>query len=110
MRCLRLLQAQGYEVEHVGSTGDGGIDIRVQDPTPLTGSKIIVQCKDQRQTIGEPKVREFYGLIVSEGVNKGVFMTTTEFTASARRFAGGKRLELVDGAALRGLERQSPAS
>jgi restriction system protein len=82
----------------------------VQDPTPLTGSKIIVQCKDQRQTIGEPKVREFYGLIVSEGVNKGVFMTTTEFTASARRFAGGKRLELVDGAALRGLERQSPAS
>lgn len=105
-RCLTLLEAMGYEVIHVGTTGDGGIDIRAKDPTPLKGATIIVQCKDQKQAIGEPRVREFYGLVVSEGVNKGVFMTTADFTAPAQKFANGKRLELIDGSTLVELESQ----
>ena len=103
-RCLALLKAMGYEVIHVGTSGDGGIDIRAKDTTPLRGSSIIVQCKDQKQPISEPRVREFYGLVASEGVNKGVFMTTADFTAPARKFAAGKRLELIDGSALEELE------
>ncbi len=106
-RCLSVLKAMGYEVTRVGGSGDGGIDIRAKDATPLRSSSIIVQCKDQKQSISEPKVRELYGLIVSEGVHKGVFMTTADFTAPARKFAEGKRLELIDGSALNELEGRS---
>ena len=102
-----LLVSMGYEVTHVGTTGDGGIDIRAKDATPLKGSSIIVQCKDQKQPISEPRVREFYGLVVSEGVNKGVFLTTADFTVPAWNFAEGKRLELVDGPTLKILESRS---
>ncbi len=105
-RCLALLKAMGYEVSHVGASGDGGIDIRAKDTTPLRGASIIVQCKDQKQPVGEPRVREFYGLVVSEGVHKGVFMTTADFTAPAQKFAEGKRLELIDGSGLEELESQ----
>ena len=107
-RCLALLEAIGYEVSHVGASGDGGIDIRAKDTTPLREASIIVQCKDQKQPISEPRVREFYGLVASEGVNKGVFMTTADLTAPAQKFAEGKRLELIDGSALEELERQIP--
>ena len=105
-RCLALLEAMGYGVTHVGTSGDGGIDIRAKDTTPLRGSSIIVQCKDQRQPISEPRVREFYGLVASEGVDRGVFMTTADFTAPAQKFAEGKRLELIDGSTLEELESQ----
>ena len=103
-RCTALLTSRGYKVRHTGRTGDGGIDLRAEDLTPLTGSTVIVQCKDQEQPIGEPKIREFYGLIEAEAVHKGIFITTSQFTESARHFAAGKRTELVDGNLLDALE------
>jgi restriction system protein len=38
-----------------------------------------------------------FGLVHAHGVTKAVVMTTSRFTAAARRFAKGKPLELIDG-------------
>ena len=66
---------------------------------------IVVQYKDQKQLNSEPRVRVFYGLVVSKGVNRGVFVTSASFTAPTQKFAQGKRLEVIDGSALAELGR-----
>ena len=105
-RCLRLLAAMGCSVDHTGRTHDGGIDIRAEDRRAITGGRLIVQCKDWQNSVGEPTLRDLYGLVVSEGANKGIVITTSRFTEAARQFAIGKPLELVDGDALFRLETQ----
>ena len=67
-----------------------------------------MQCKDQKTPIGEPVLRDLYGLVLSEGVNKGIIITTSKFTEAARRFAEAKPLELIDGHMLSGLESTKP--
>ena len=103
-RCLRLLTAMGFTVRHTGQTHDGGIDIRAENLEPLKSARVIVQCKDWESAIGEPTLRDLYGLVMSEGVNKGILVTTSRFTDAARRFAEGKPIELIDGDTLAQLE------
>lgn len=105
-RCLRLLADMGYTVEDTGQSGDGGIDMRARDSSPISGGTLIVQCKDWQTPVGEPTVRDLYGLVLSEGANKGVVITTAQFTVAARRFVLGKPLELIDGDVLAELERR----
>ena len=42
-------------------------------------------------------VRELYGVVVSEEANKGILITSSQFTQSAIEFAKEKRIELIDG-------------
>jgi len=47
--------------------------------------------------VGVKPVRELFGVMAAEGVLQGVFMTTGEFTAEAKKFAKGKKLVLASG-------------
>lgn len=51
-RCLAILDAMGYHVTHSGKSGDGGIDIRAEDPVPIRGGRLLVQCKDWQHPVG----------------------------------------------------------
>lgn len=95
----RVLARLGYSTELTKATGDGGIDIWAHSFKPILGGRIIVQCKRYAPhvTVGEPVLRDLYGLLLSEGVNKGIIATTSTFTPAAVQFAGGKPLELIDG-------------
>ena len=99
-----LLSAMGYgEVEREqGHSGDGGIDgILNQDTLGL--EKVYVQAK--RYTagqVGEPDIRNFSGSLVAQGATKGVFITTSTFSPTARQTAqtismGNQFIRLIDG-------------
>jgi restriction endonuclease Mrr len=100
---LRLVKEMGFEARTTRATGDGGVDIIALNKQPFLEGKYIIQCKRHTANIGEPALRDLYGTATSERANKGVLVTTSEFTASAINFAKGKQLELIDGRKLKTL-------
>ena len=102
---VALLEKMGYgEGRQVGRSGDGGIDgIINQDPLGL--EKVYIQAKRWQNQVGEPEIRNFSGSLEARGANKGVFITTSNFSSSAietARFisAGNKFVRLIDGSEL----------
>lgn len=97
-QCLKLLEKMGFICETTKTTGDGGIDIRAHSSQPFTSGLYIIQCKNwESRPVGAPVVRDLYGIVHSERANKGILITTSQFTADALKWAQGKNLELIDG-------------
>lgn len=101
---VRLLAAMGYghagSVERTSATGDAGVDgIISQDPLGL--DRIYVQAKRYAvdQAIDRPKIHTFAGALLGKQGDRGVFITTSKFTAGARQEAEkiNARIELIDG-------------
>lgn len=101
----KLLGHWGYHVDCTGRTGDGGVDILASNPEPVVGGTLVVQCKyyGEGQSVGSPAVRDLYGAVHDKRANKGILITTADFTPAARTFAEGKQIELINGDQLRGL-------
>lgn len=95
--CKTILENAGFEVETTKTVGDGGIDLIAIRKEIFTAGKYIVQCKRYEGSVGEPVLRDLYGVVTAEKANKGILMTTGSFTASAVAFASDKPLELIDG-------------
>ncbi len=86
------------EIWYANSQGyEGGIDLIAYNYQPLLSGKYIIQCKRYLGSVGEPIIRDLYGVVMSERANKGILMTTGTFTKSAVNFADGKQIELIDG-------------
>ena len=103
----RLLNRIGYgEIDREqGHSGDEGIDgILSQDLLGL--EKVYVQAKRYSSNqVGEPEIRNFSGSLDPHGATKGVFITTSTFSSTARQTAenisrGGKFIRLIDGGEL----------
>ena len=101
--CKRLLESMGFTVETTKASGDGGIDLIGYNTQPLLSGKYIIQCKRYAGSVGEPIIRDLYGVVTSERANKGILITTGYFTKSAIAFAENKPIELMDGAQLKKL-------
>lgn len=101
--CQRLLENMGFKVETTKTTGDGGIDLIAYNSQPLLSGKYIIQCKRYIGSVGEPVIRDLYGVITSERANKGILMTSGTFTKQAQVFAQEKPIELIDGVKLQEL-------
>jgi len=101
--CQQLMIKMGFEVETTKASGDGGIDLIAYNHQPFTQGKYIVQCKRYTGSVGEPVIRDLYGVVMSERANKGILITTGTITASAFAFANGKPIELIDGDKLQSL-------
>lgn len=85
---------------HVPPGDAGGIDLIVFDEDRRTGSRLVVQADRRRAAVGVDDVRHLSGL-VGPHVDRAMMITTSEFTAEARRFAAPRtNLTLVDGAFL----------
>lgn len=97
MVCQQLVENMGFETETTKASGDGGIDLIAYNHQPLLSGKYIIQCKRYSGSVGEPIIRDLYGVVMSERANKGILMTTGVFTKSAVAFAEGKPIELIDG-------------
>ncbi|MEF3322885.1 restriction endonuclease [Gulosibacter sp. GYB002] len=109
---IDLLWAMGYggthgEKQHVGRSGDGGIDgVIRQDALGLTN--VYIQAKRYADTnkVGDPEIRNFIGSLDAQGANLGVFFTTSSFLPSAVRTADRYRhgrIILIDGIKLTNL-------
>lgn len=95
--CQVLLQKIGFKVETTKQSGDGGIDLIAYNHQAFLSGKYIVQCKRYIGGVGEPIVRDLYGVVTAERANKGILITTGYFTISAIKFASDKNIELIDG-------------
>ena len=99
---LALLEKMGYGTgRQVGRSGDGGIDgVINQDPLGL--EKVYIQAKRWQNTVGEPEIRNFSGSLATNGAAKGVFITTSNFSTTARQAAqtisaGIQLIRLING-------------
>lgn len=99
---LDVLHKIGYgtsrgDLARVGRSGDGGID-GIISLDRLGLEKVYVQAKRWQGSVGRPDVHAFYGALAGQRATKGVFITTSWFTAQAIEFANSvERLVLVDG-------------
>jgi restriction endonuclease Mrr len=104
--CLELFQRMGFDAKATAISRDGGIDIVAFSSDAIVGGKYIVQCKAWKSSVGEPLVRDLYGLVHAENANKGIFITTSTYTTAAHNFARDKPLELINGKQLLSLIRK----
>jgi HJR/Mrr/RecB family endonuclease len=96
-KCLKLIQSMGFRAHSTKNAADGGIDIIAFSNQPLVAGKYVVQCKNWNKPVGEPIVRDLYGVVAAENANNGILISSSGFTSSAISFAVGKRLQLIDG-------------
>lgn len=84
----------------VGKSGDGGIDGIIKEDA-LGLDNIYIQAKRwDKGTVGRPQIQQFSGALDDKGATKGVFITTSEYTAEAKEYAArinNKRIILING-------------
>jgi restriction system protein len=84
----------------LGGRGDNGVD-GVIDQDALGLDRIYVQAKRYAtgNNIGSAAIREFFGSLDRHKAAKGIFVTTSAFSSSARETADllSKRIVLIDG-------------
>ncbi len=97
-----LLVAMGYGGTHrdaaraVGGVRDGGID-GIIDEDRLGLESIYIQAKKwQRETkVSRPNVQAFVGALTGNNSNKGVFITTSDFTNDALSYVSGLNIKVI---------------
>lgn len=103
-RLACVFRRLGYSVHRRPATHDLGVDLSIARPT----LHAIVQCKRWRHPVGPSVIRDLYGTLLHTGADLGILATTSCISRSARAFAQGKPLLLLDGAILRLLLPDSP--
>lgn len=102
---VKLLVAMGYggDFEDAAKVTqfsvDGGIDGIIKEDT-LGLDKIYIQAKRWTdKTVGAPDIHQFKGALMTVGASKGVYITTSRFSESAKKAAGsgGVKVILIDG-------------
>jgi restriction system protein len=106
---VNLLVSMGYGGSAVGAgralggSGDDGVD-GVIDQDALGLDRVYIQAKRYAigNNIGSGAIRDFFGSLDRHKATKGLFVTTSAFSSSARETADflSKRIVLIDGAQL----------
>lgn len=93
-----LLRDLGYrDVKTVGGAGDLAADITCRDSA---GQSVVVQCKRYAPgaRVGSPNLQTFIGMItVHHRADRGIFVTTSEFSRPAIELAQQHGIRLIDG-------------
>ncbi len=85
----------------VGRSGDGGIDGIINEDR-LGLDVIYVQAKRWESPVGRPEIQKFAGALQGFRARKGIFITSSSFTAEAKDFVSRieSKIILIDGQAL----------
>ena len=90
--------------ERIGKSGDGGIDGIIKEDR-LGLDTIYIQAKRWQGSVGRPEIQKFVGALQGQRAKKGVFITSSTFTADAIEY--GSRIDtkvvLIDGEQLANL-------
>lgn len=101
---VELLVAMGYggsledAGQRIGKSGDGGIDGIIKEDR-LGLDAIYIQAKRWQGNVGRPDIQKFVGALQGQRARKGVFMTTSSFSAEAVDYVSriDVRVVLLDG-------------
>jgi restriction endonuclease Mrr len=87
-----VFRRRGYKVQETPASGDDGVDgfLRSQ------GKLYLLQCKRVKGGVGAPVVRDLYGAMTHESADGGFLVTTGSASDSARRWASGKPIEIIE--------------
>jgi restriction system protein len=90
--------------ERIGQSGDGGIDGIIKEDR-LGLDVIYIQAKRWQGSVGRPEIQKFVGALQGQRARKGVFITTSTYTAEAKAYAENidTKVVLIDGKRLAGL-------
>jgi restriction system protein len=84
----------------IGKSGDDGIDGIIKEDR-LGLDAVYVQAKKWKETttVGRPDVQSFAGSLEGHRARKGVFITTSKFSADAKEYVNRieKKIILIDG-------------
>lgn len=92
-----LFYADGFEVELTPQTRDGGCDLIVSQTDVLGISReYVVECKQysQENKIGLDIIQRLVGVAVNRDAYAGLVVTTSTFTADARKCALKSKLQI----------------
>lgn len=102
---LVLAMGYGSDEENAGvvtkASNDGGVDGVISEDK-LGFNKIYIQakCWDRGNTVSRPEIQKFVGALAGMGANKGLFITTSQYSKDAMEYAHnqhGAKVVLVDG-------------
>ena len=101
---VELLVKMGYggsrrdAGERIGQSGDGGIDGIIKEDR-LGLDTIYIQAKRWQGSVGRPEIQKFVGALQGQRAKKGVFITTSSYTAEAIDYALriDTKVVLIDG-------------
>jgi restriction system protein len=101
---VELLVAMGYggsrrdAGQRIGQTGDGGIDGIIKEDR-LGLDTIFIQAKRWQGSVGRPEIQKFVGALQGQRARKGVFITTSNYTAEALQYVSliDIKVVLIDG-------------
>ncbi|MCQ1550459.1 MAG: restriction endonuclease [Candidatus Accumulibacter phosphatis] len=107
---VELLVKMGYggsrrdAGERIGQSGDGGIDGIIKEDR-LGLDTIYIQAKRWQGSVGRPEIQKFVGALQGQRAKKGVFITTSSYTAEAIDYASriDTKVVLIDGQLLANL-------
>lgn len=90
--------------ERIGQSGDGGIDGIIKEDR-LGLDAIYIQAKRWQGSVGRPEIQKFVGALQGQRARKGVFITTSSFTAEATEYVSriDTKVVLLDGNAIANL-------
>lgn len=104
---IELLTKMGYggsraeAAQHLGGPGDGGVDGVIKlDPLGLDVVYIQAKRNSADNGVGRPTVQSFAGALDTHGATRGVFITTSYFSADAldcAKVIRNKQIVLIDG-------------
>ena len=94
----RLYDSIGYTTQLTPTSRDGGRDVIAGRTEATKAEQLRIQCKRYESNVGVKFIRELLGVVSAEKANKGVLVTTSNFTRSAKHFAKtNPRIELIHG-------------
>ena len=92
-----VFESFGYQTWITAYSGDGGIDIILNDGNSTVG----VQVKRYKRAIAVEQIRSLAGALLLRGITNGIFVTTSSFQSGALSTAEGYqekgyKIELLD--------------
>lgn len=99
--CAAALREAKWDAFVTQASGDQGVDIVAEK----RGMRIVIQCKKYSKPVGNRAVQEIVAAIAHEDAQRGVVVTTSNYTPAARKLAASNQVLLIHHTDLRRIDR-----
>ena len=104
--CMRVLNANGYQMMMTSKSNDGGKDLVGWDNY---NQRIFGEVKQYKKDnkVSRPLLQKLKGAMVDSKVERGIFITTSDFTREALEYAKRNKIKCINGNGLESLIRRT---